>query len=671
MFFPFATLNPTAGARYTSEVLLLPASSSSGITDSNMANDPPVICLNPLNMLPNNFLQQQPTPGASNPQLCTNPRVDLPAGLAPEQIPPDNLASSSLAPPEDPAATFATVPPSVQPDTTAAQPHAILPNPAPRSRTRLQAGIRKPKIYTDGTVRYGNLAVCDEPTNISAALSDPHWKQAMESEFLALMRNNTWHLVPPVSGRNLIDCKWVFRLKRKADGSIDRHKARLVAKGFKQRYGIDYDDTFSPVVKFATIRSVLSVAVSQGWSLRQLDVQNAFLHGVLEEDVYMKQPPGFEDPSKPNYHCKLDKALYGLKQAPRAWYSRLSSKLLALGFIASKADISLFIYKKRSLIIYLLVYVDDIIITSSSTAAIDALLADLRAEFALKDLGSLNYFLGIQVTRLSDGILLSQEKYATDLLRRVGMLSCKPVPTPMSATEKLSIHDGTPLGPEDVKTYRSIVGALQYLSHTRPDLAFAINKACQYLSAPSTVHWTAVKRILRYVKGTLRMGLKFCRSASLVVSGFSDADWAGCPDDRKSTGGYAVFLGSNLISWCAKKQPTVSRSSTEAEYKSMANATAEIMWLQTLLKELSVPCPSAARLWCDNMGAKYLSSNPIFHGRMKHIEVDYHFVRDQVSKRLLDVRFISTDDQLADGFTKALPQQRFHRFSRNLNLVEL
>lgn len=184
----------------------------------------------------------------------------------------------------------------------------------------------------------------------------------MESEFLALMRNNTWHLVPPVSGRNLIDCKWVFRLKRKADGSIDRHKARLVAKGFKQRYGIDYDDTFSPVVKFATIRSVLSVAVSQGWSLRQLDVQNAFLHGVLEEDVYMKQPPGFEDPSKPNYHCKLDKALYGLKQAPRAWYSRLSSKLLALGFIASKADISLFIYKKRSLIIYLLVYVDDIII---------------------------------------------------------------------------------------------------------------------------------------------------------------------------------------------------------------------------------------------------------------------------------------------------------------------
>jgi hypothetical protein len=322
------------------------------------------------------------------------------------------------------------VPTSDQPDPTA----ALAPVPHTASHTRLQAGISNPKIYKDSTVRYGNLTIYEEPTNISAALFDPNWKQAMESEFSALMRNNTWHLVPPVSGRNLIDCKWVFKLKRKADGSIDWHKDRLVAKGFKQWYGIDYDDTFIPIVKFATIRSVLSVAVSQDWSLHQLDMQNAFLHGVLEEDVYIKQPRGFEDPSKPNYHCKLDKALYGLKQAPRAWYSRLSFKLQALGFIASKIDISLFIYKKGPVIIYLLVYVDDIIITSSSLAAIDALLADLWSNFALKDLGSLNYFLGIQVTCLSNGILLSQEKYATDLLRRVGMLFCKPVSIPMSAT---------------------------------------------------------------------------------------------------------------------------------------------------------------------------------------------------------------------------------------------
>jgi hypothetical protein len=335
-----------------------------------------------------------------------------------------------------------------------------------------------------------------------------------------------------------------------------------------------------------------------------LDVQNVFLHDVLEEDIYMKQPPSFEDPSKPHYHCKLDKALYGLKQAPRAWYSRLSSKLQALGFVSSKADISLFMYKKGSITIFLLVYVDDIIVTSSSSAAVDALLVDLKADFALKDLGPLHYFLGIQVKDTSDGILLSQEKYATDLLRKVGMPACKPVTTPMSTSEKLSAHVGDPLSAEETTKYWSVVGALQYLSYTRPDLAFSTNKACQYLSSPTTVHWTAVNRILRYDKHTLGIGLHIRKSPSSVVSAFSDADWAGCSDDCKSTGGHAIFFGSNLISWSAKKQPTVSRSSTEAEYKSMANAIVEVMWLQSLLKELLVSTPLATRIWCDNMGGQ-------------------------------------------------------------------
>jgi hypothetical protein len=190
--------------------------------------------------------------------------------------------------------------------------------PAIALRTRLQSGIRKPNFFKDGTVRYGNLATCEEPANLTAALSAPHGKSAMESEYSALIKNRTWHLVPPESGRNLIDCKWAYKIKRKADGSIDHYKARLIAKGFKQRFGIDYDDTFRPVVKFATIHLVLSLTVSQGWSIRQLNVQNVFLHGVLEEDVYMRQPPGFVDPAMPQHHCKLDKALYGLKQAPRA-----------------------------------------------------------------------------------------------------------------------------------------------------------------------------------------------------------------------------------------------------------------------------------------------------------------------------------------------------------------
>ena len=259
---------------------------------------------------------------------------------------------------------------------------------------------------------------------------------------------------------NVIDCKWIYKIKRKSDGSIDRYKARLVAKGFKQRFGIDYEDTFSPVVKSDTIRLVLSIAVSRGWSLRQLDVQNAFLHGVLEEEVFMRQPPEYEDRSVPHYVCKLDKALYGLKQAPRAWYSRLSTQLQQLGFIPSKADTSLFFYNKGNIIIFVLVYVDDIIVASSSPSSTACPLKNLKMEFALKDLGDLHYFLGIEVKQMKDGILLSQEKYTKDILMRVGLENCKPISTPISTSEKLTVESGEALGPEDATKCTSVVGAL-------------------------------------------------------------------------------------------------------------------------------------------------------------------------------------------------------------------
>jgi histone deacetylase 1/2 len=402
------------------------------------------------------------------------------------------------------------------------------------------------------------------------------------------MKNGTWHLVPKPRGHNIIGCKWVYKIKRRADGTVDRYKARLVAKGFKQQYGIDYEETFSPVVKAATIRLILAIAVSQGWSLRQLDVQNAFLHGDLDEEVYMYQPSGFSDPSHPSYVCKLDKALYGLKQAPRAWYSKLSTKLVSMGFKASKADTSLFYFRKGSLTMFVLVYVDDIIVASSSTQATRALFSNLQKDFALKDLGDLHYFLGLEVKRHSDALILSQARYAQDVLARSGMTNCKPVDTPLPSTQKFSVKDGDPLGPDDATKYRSLVGALQYLTLTRPDICFAVNKVCQFLHAPSTVHWSAAKRILRYIKGTLSLGLRIARSTSTIVSAFSDADWAGCVDDRRSTGGFAVYFGNNLVSWAARKQATVSRSSTEAEYKALANATAEMMWISKLLRELGV-----------------------------------------------------------------------------------
>lgn len=239
---------------------------------------------------------------------------------------------------------------------------------------------------------------------------------------------------------------------------------------------------------------------------------------------------------------------------------------------------------------------------------------------------------------MKDGILLTQEKYVMDILKRAGMINCKISNMPLSTSEKLS-KEGEPLGAEESTRYRSMVGALQYLTLTRPDICFPVNKVCQYLHSPTSQHMTAVKRILRYLKGTMSTGLKFTKSACSIVSAFADADWGGCPDDRRSTGGFCVCFGPNLISWSARKQATVSRSSTEAEYKSLANATAEIIWVQTLLRELGVAHSPVARLWCDNIGATYLSANPVFHARTKHI---------------LDIRFIPTGDQVADGFTSTL-----------------
>jgi hypothetical protein len=447
-------------------------------------------------------------------------------------------------------------------------------------RIRSINNIVQPRQLTDGRIRYPlpralmaetHLALI-EPTCFSNAVLIPEWRIAMQVEFNALLHNKTWSLVPSQAASNLVGCKWVFKLKRKADGSIERHKARLVAKCFHQQAGIDYGETFSPVVKPTTIQTVLSLAYSAGWSLKQIDIQNAFLHGFLYEDVYIVQPPGFTNPNYPQHVCKLHKALYGLKQSPWAWFSRLSEKLIQLGFIGSKADSSLFIYQKNFVTMYLLIYVDDIIITGSAPAAITELLQLLRVDFAVKDLGDLHFFLGVEVLKLKSGLLLSQRRYIMDLLKKTNMLEAKPITSPMSSSTVLSAFIGDPM--EDPSLYRSTVGSLQYLSLTRPDLGFAVNRVCQFMHRPTTLHWQAVKRILRYLKHTVSHGLLLHHTKSTSLQAYSDADWAGCPDDCRSTGAYCIFLGSNLISWSSSKQPMVSRSSTEAEYKPVANTTA-------------------------------------------------------------------------------------------------
>ncbi|KAK9048756.1 hypothetical protein SSX86_032277 [Deinandra increscens subsp. villosa] len=526
------------------------------------------------------------------------------------------------------------------------------------------SGISKPKhpISLNAFTSISPL-----PRNPIDALRNPDWKHAMHDEFRALIDNKTWVLVPRTPEMNIVRSMWVFRHKTKSDGSLERYKARLVCDGRSQQIGIDCGETFSPVVKPATIRTVLTLAVNKNWPIHQLDVKNAFLHGELNETVYMHQPAGFRHPRFPDHVCLLQKSLYGLKQAPRAWYKRFADYVLHLGFKNSKCDNSLFIYRKGKDTAYILLYVDDIVLVTSSDTLRSKFMALLANEFAMKDLGPLSFFLGITVQRhQSASLFLCQQKYALDLLRRAGLENCNAVATPVDTNAKLSSKDGDPL--DNPTEYRALVGALQYLTITRPDISYAVQQVCMHMHAPRTSHMHALKRILRYLKGTIGYGLTIQRSLGHSLIAYTDADWAGCPDTRRSTSGYCVYLGDNLLSWSSKRQPTLSRSSAEAEYRAVANVVSETCWLRNLLCELLFPPHKATLVYCDNVSAVYLSTNPVQHQRTKHIEIDIHFVREKVARGDVRVLHVPSRYQIADIFTKGLPRILFDDFRSSLNI---
>lgn len=532
--------------------------------------------------------------------------------------------------------------------------------------TRSQHGIFKPNRKYPHALSAETPKISPIPRNPVSALNDPNWKSAMLDEYNALIKNKTWDLVPRPSHVNIIRSMWIFRHKKNSDSSFERHKARLVGDGRSQREGIDCEETFSPVVKPATIRTVLSIALSKSWPIHQLDVKNAFLHGNLNETVYMHQPMGFKDPTRPDHVCLLRKSLYGLKQAPRAWYQRFADFVATIGFTHSKSDHSLFIYCRGIDIAYILLYVDDIILTTSSDALRCSIISLLSAEFAMKDLGQLSYFLGIAVTRTNNGLFLSQQKYAEEILERAGMTACKPCPTPIDTKGKLSAKSGDPY--DDPTKYRRLAGALQYLTFTRPDISYAVQQVCLFMHAPKIEHMESLKRILRYVQGTIDYGMHLYTSSIHSVLSYTDADWGGCPDTRRSTSGYCMFLGDNLISWSSKRQPTISKSSAEAEYRGVANVVSESCWIRNLLLELHCPIQKATLVYCDNVSAIYLSGNPVQHQRTKHIEMDIHFVREKVQKGEVRVLHVPSRYQIADIFTKGLPRVLFDDFRDSLSV---
>ncbi|XP_050891128.1 uncharacterized mitochondrial protein AtMg00810-like [Lathyrus oleraceus] len=392
-----------------------------------------------------------------------------------------------------------------------------------------------------------SISSLTEPKTYKQACKFDCWNLAMKSELDALVSTNTWSVVDLPAGKQPIGCKWVYKIKHHADGSIERYKARLVAKGYTQLE-------------------------------EQLDVNNAFLHGDLHEEVYMDLPPGFLPPnSSSNTVCKLHKSLYGLKQASRQWFSKLSTALISLGYSHSYADHSLFTKLHNSHFTALLVYVDDIVLTGDDLQEIHSVKRFLDSTFKIKDLGKLKYFLGLEVARSTQGIFLNQRKYALELLEDSGLLATKPSPTPFDYSLKLHDSDSPPY--EDETTYIRLVGQLLYLTTTRPDIAFIVQQLSQFISKPLQVHHSAAIRVLKYLKSAPAKGLFYSSSSILKLSGFADSDWASCPATRRSVTGYCVFLGTSLLSWKSKKQSTVSRSSSEAEYRALASLTCELQWL--------------------------------------------------------------------------------------------
>ncbi|KAG7579132.1 Reverse transcriptase RNA-dependent DNA polymerase [Arabidopsis thaliana x Arabidopsis arenosa] len=490
----------------------------------------------------------------------------------------------------------------------------------------------------------------------------------MEAELDSITRNKTCELVKRADGVKPIGLKWIYKIRRKANGSVNKYKERLVAKGYVQQHSIDFEEAFAPVARIKTIRLLIALVATKGWEMHYLDVKTAFLNEDLNEVVYISQPEGFINQGEENRVYKFHKALYGLRQAPRAWSVKLDHVLKKMSFKRSVKESSIYLKKTEKDILILAIYVDDLFVTGTTREVIDQFTKDMSREVEMSDIGKLTYYLDIEVLQGADGIQIKQERYAQGTFVDTKMDSCNLTHVPMESNLKiLKVENKQEI---DATMYRRAIGCLRYLLHTRIDMAFAVGVLSQYMQSPKESDGQALKHVLRYRKGTTILGLHFKRDGSRRVIGYSDSSQNVDVDDSRSTSGQVFNRDSSPITWTSPKQPTVALSSCEAEFMEATEAAKQAIWLKELMKEI-LCTDEKVILKIDNKLTIARTKNPMFHGRSKHILSKYHFIQECVENEQIEVKHVPEVEQQADIHTKPLARIKFKDMMSLIGVEEI
>ena len=520
---------------------------------------------------------------------------------------------------------------------------------------------------------FSTFIVENEPKTYHEAVTSsegPQWKDAIKSEIESILQNHTWELVDLPPGSKPLGYRWIFKKKMKADGSIDKYKARLVIKGYRQKEGLDYFDTYSPVTRITSIRLVLSIAAIRNLQVHQMDVKTAFLNGELEEEIYMEQPDGFVAPGQENKVCKLVKSLYGLKQAPKQWHQKFDQAMLESGFKINECDKCVYVKNTTYGYVILCLYVDDMLIIGSDGKMIRSTKDMLKSKFDMKDMGLADVILGIKITRTQDGLILSQTHYVDKILEKFAKDDTSIARTPIDTSQHLSKNRGESVGQLE---YSRIIGSLMYLmTCTRPDLAYAVSRLSRYTSKPSSEHWKSITRVLRYLRYTREYGLHYGRHPA-VIEGYSDANWISDIKDYRSTSGYVFTLGGAAISWKSSKQTVIARSTMESEFIALDKCSEEAEWLRQFMEDIPRwPKPvTAICIHCDSQSAIGRAQSTMYNGKSRHIRRRHKTIRQLISTGVITIDYVKSKDNIADPLTKGLSRDAVYKSSRGMGLKPL